>query len=96
MKNTQQKLYAIWANDRFPNVLGGEVIEVKPQGFCTVKGYDGMKFKYLQLLPLNDGITVMNKVNLLSQEYHEATKKLFEQKYAAVKTLLKAQGVEIK
>lgn len=44
------KLYAFWRYDRFPFVLGGEVLGIDDEGFVHVRGYDGMRFRPLKIV----------------------------------------------
>jgi len=63
------KLFAIWKYDEFPYFLGGEVIELREDDYCTVEGYDGMKFQYMKLYPLEEGKRLYKEVKEKSQKF---------------------------
>jgi hypothetical protein len=65
-------IYAIWQYDHFPYYLGGEVIDVLESGRVRVKGFDGMSFEPIKLLPAFAGRALVEQLNLLKLEHRKA------------------------
>lgn len=83
-----QRLFAIWHYDTFPYCLGDEVEELKSGGWVRVKNYGGACYKYLKLLPYNEGKELLDRIYKISAEYQKHTKEYHDEKLAEVKTLL--------
>lgn len=62
-------LFAFWEYDKFPYVLGSEVLDMRPDGRVEVKGYAGFAFKPIKLLPLAAGRELCEKLGVLEEEY---------------------------
>lgn len=69
-------LFAFWRYDRFPFVLGGEVIEMYDDGHVTAKGYTGMMFRPIKILPLEAGKTLKKKLDDLEARHQQALKEV--------------------
>lgn len=66
------KLYAFWKYDVPPYLLGGEVIEVREDGYVTVVGHTGCKFKPVLIVPLEKGIKLQKKLNEAEAKYRKS------------------------
>jgi hypothetical protein len=75
----KQKLYAFWKYDLCPYMLGGVVESFQSNGSVTVKGYPGMAFKPIAILPDIAGDTALAKLQILRSKYDEASKDLKRQ-----------------
>lgn len=73
-----KKLYAFWKYDRFPYLLGGLIVDFKDDGFVTVEGYRGMKFKPIKILPFDAGKALQAKLDALEQAYDKQQRSLHE------------------
>lgn len=71
-----QRLWAFWRYDTFPYMLGAPVKEVLEDGWVTVEGYTGMKFRPIKLLPLKQGEKQWAKVSDLRSAHQETVRKL--------------------
>jgi hypothetical protein len=67
-KIKQQTLYAFWDYDICPYMLGGEVKEVRPNGRVVIKGYNGMSFKPIAILPDEAGLDALKKIKTYQQQ----------------------------
>jgi hypothetical protein len=79
MKNEsrlQQTLYAFWGYDICPYVLGGEITEFTEKGNIRAKGYDGMAFKPIAILPGKTGKDALKLIRELQENYRLEEKKL--------------------
>lgn len=66
-----EKYYAFWKYDSVPYLLGGEVIEFRPDGQVSVKGYTGTLFKPVKVVPLSKGIKLKNELERAEAVYRE-------------------------
>lgn len=66
----EQKLFAFWSvkYDLFPFVLGAEITKWRENGTICAKGYDGMHFTPLKVLPLEAGLKLKQKLEELQNE----------------------------
>lgn len=71
-----QILYAFWDYDSCPYMLGGIIQGFLPSGNVKVKGYDGMAFKPIAILPDEAGKKALTKLKQLRYKYAEEEKKL--------------------
>jgi len=71
-------LYAFWKYDQFPYVLGGEVRTFLKDGSVTVRGYDGMAFTPVKIVPAKVGLALRETLNGLTEEYRQAQQKILE------------------
>ena len=79
----QQKLYAFWEYDLCPYMLGGVVKEFTLSGKVRVKGYDGMAFKPIAILPEKSGRDALETLKELRYVYADAEialKKIYSKK----------------
>lgn len=74
--NKNQTLYAFWDYDLCPYMIGGIVKEFLPSGSVTVKGYDGMAFKPIAIIPDEAGKKALARLNKIRYEYSEKEKAL--------------------
>lgn len=85
-------LYAIWRYDLFPYYLGGEVAQVLDSGRIKAKGYGGMIFAPVKLLPAPAGRALMERLNALDREHSKAEKAFKETWRAKVDALIQKVG----
>jgi hypothetical protein len=81
-----QRLYAFWpySNGFYKpthRCLGSEVEEFKNNGYVKMKGYGGGIFKAFKICPLEEGLELQNKLDILDGEY-ERDLKILQRKYA--------------
>jgi hypothetical protein len=76
MPKPNQILYAFWDYDLCPYMIGGIVTEFLPSGKVRVKGYDGMAFKPIAILPDEDGKRALTRLKQIRFEFSEAEKAL--------------------
>jgi len=83
-KIEEQKLYAFWKYDLCPYMLGGEVEAMRPNGRVIIKGYRGMSFKPIGILPDETGADALGYLNRLREKYNKEEKELKDRyrKYA--------------
>ncbi len=72
----KQKLYAFWSYDLCPYMLGGEVERFADDGMIVAKGYQGMKFKPLAILPDKAGKEALKFLKKIRADYDKAEKDL--------------------
>lgn len=89
-----QKLYAFWHYD-YVTVLHGEVLDFTPEGRVKVKGYDGMAFTPLRILPLAEGKKVAAKFDAFREE-HRKLERAFHKKWSADATQMRADLLGMK
>lgn len=65
MKAQPQALYAFWKYDHYPYHLGGELIQVLDSGRVRVKGYDGMTFTPIKIVPFEIGQKIKAELDKL-------------------------------
>ena len=87
-------LFAFWSyqysvSNGFEGVLGAEVTRMHGDGRVNVKGYTGMTFKPVRILPLKAGKDLMVKLETLQKEYIAAAKQLDKDFEAQFKDLFK-------
>lgn len=69
-----EKYYAFWKYDDIPYLLGGEVTEFKPNGQVSVKGYTGMLFYPVKVVPLDEGLALkryLDQAEIIYREKHK-------------------------
>lgn len=76
VKMKKQTLYAFWNYDLCPYVLGGIVTEFTESGKVRVKGYDGMAFKPIAIIPDQKGADALKLVKELRSKYDQEEKEL--------------------
>ena len=89
--SAKQTLYAFWSYDLCPYVLGGVVEKFLEHGYIRAKGYTGMKFKPLAILPDKEGKEALLRLKALREDYDIEEKKL-KKKYK--NTVRKMLGLE--
>ena len=72
----KQTLYAFWDYDLCPYMLGGELIEFTDTGNIRAKGYDGMSFKPIAILPGQTGKDALKLLKELRHNYSKQEKEL--------------------
>ena len=72
----KQTLYAFWDYDVCPYMIGGIVEEFTGEGRVRVKGYDGMAFKPIAILPDEAGKKALNRLKEMRFEWAEAERAL--------------------
>lgn len=82
-----EKYYAFWKYDTVPYLLGGEVTEFKPNGQVSVKGYTGMLFKPVKVVPLAKGITLKRYLDQAERIYREKHKLIQDELNMAVRKI---------
>lgn len=70
----KQKLYAFWDYDVCPYILGGVIIDFTFDGRVRIKGYQGMAFKPMAILPDEVGEEALLKIKELGFEFNDAEK----------------------
>jgi hypothetical protein len=80
-KMQKQTLYAFWRYDLCPYMLGGVVERFRSNGNVVAKGYNGMSFKPIAILPDQDGALALKLLKELRSEYGDKEKEL-KKKYA--------------
>lgn len=83
------KLYAFWKYDIPPFLLGGEVTEVREDGYVTIKGHEGYKFKSELIVPLEKGIKLQKKLDKANAKYKQTIATAKEELLAVVKEISK-------
>lgn len=81
------KLYAFWKSDVPPYLLGGEVEEVREDGYVTVVGYTGYKFRPVLITPLEKGIKLQKGLNRAKAKYKKAVDAANEELHNVVKEI---------
>ena len=75
-------LYAFWAYDLFPFILGGPVEKMGKHGEVETKNFGpGFWFTPLKIMPEESGKELHEKINLLEKEYDKDIKQLREKYY---------------
>lgn len=64
-----QKLFAFWEYNGYPGFLGAEVIKMRGNGYVEVRGYQGMAFNPVKILPLAEGVELAKKLRDLGNNY---------------------------
>lgn len=82
-------LYAFWKYDTPPYLLGGEVIEVREDGYVTIEGHAGYKFKPVSIVPIEKGIKLQKKLNKAETKYKKAVNAAREELLTVVKEVSK-------
>ena len=77
-KIKKQTLYAFWNYDICPFMLGGEVKEIRPNGYVVIKGYMGMSFKPIAILPDQAGLDALKKIKDYQQQASELERSIKE------------------
>jgi len=72
----KQTLYAFWDYDLCPYVLGGIVEEFTGSGKVRIKGYDGMAFKPIAIIPDQKGKDALKLLKELREKYAKEEKEL--------------------
>ena len=71
----EQRLMAFWRYDIFPKVmLNAEVVEFHEGGYVSVKGYQGMRFIPIAVVPYEQGLEYSEEFEELKKEYNETVK----------------------
>lgn len=68
-QRVKQILFAFWKYDLPPYLLGGMIEEFKDDGFVKVKGYQGMKFRPIAILPGESGEAALREIRDLQGNY---------------------------
>ena len=76
------RLYAIWKYAGFPHFLCGEVKEILPSGDVRVKGYDGMIFQPIKIVPEDAGKKIVEVLGDLRIP-HRRAKERFDAEWLA-------------
>lgn len=71
-KKMEERLYAFWEYDCPPYVLGGEVEELKDNGLVRIKGYRGMAFDPVKVVPYEEGIELEIQLSKQLEDYYKA------------------------
>ena len=82
-----KKYYAFWRYDTVPYLLGGEVIEFKPNGQVSVKGYTGMLFNPVKVVPLDKGIVLKRYLDQAEKIYREKHRLIQDELNMAVRKI---------
>lgn len=80
-----KKYYAFWRYDTVPYLLGGEVTEFKPNGQVSVKGYTGMLFYPVKVVPLDEGLALKRYLDQAETIYREKHKLIQDELNMAVR-----------
>lgn len=72
----KQVLYAFWAYDICPYVLGGVVEEFTRGGNVKIRGYGGRAFRPIVILPGETGRDALRLITELREKYDEKEKEL--------------------
>ncbi len=80
MKN---KYFAFWRDSSFPYILGGTATEIEKDGMVYIEEFQE-RFKPVIILPLEQGKEIDKKLEQLTNEYHEAQKKLHNEYIAKI------------
>ena len=82
----KQKLMAFWQYDLFPKImLYGEVERMEAGGFVSIKGYTGMMFNPIIILPWKEGQKKAEKFETIKAEYDAKMKKAKSEFYEELK-----------
>ena len=82
-----KRYYAFWKYDSVPNLLGGEVTEFKPNGQVSVKGYTGMLFYPVKVVPLDEGLALKRYLDQAERIYREKHKLIQNELNMAVRKI---------
>lgn len=82
-----EKYYAFWKYDGIPYLLGGEVTEFKPNGQVSVKGYTGMLFYPVKVVPLDEGLALKRYLDQAERIYREKHKLIQDELNIAVRKI---------
>lgn len=66
-----ERLFVFWRYDQFPYCIGAEVEKFCSDGFVKPKGYGGMCFKPIIILPYEEGVIINNNLKKLEKEYYK-------------------------
>lgn len=72
------KLFAFWEYDLYPYLLGAEIVEMLDSGRVKAKGYDGMIFTPVLIVPVATGRKIREKLQRLKDRYRKKSKELEE------------------
>lgn len=65
----EKKYYAFWKYDSAPYLLGGEIEEFKSDGRVKIKGFTGMLFHPVKIVPLATGIKLKKLLDIAEANY---------------------------
>ena len=63
-----KKLFAFWRYDQFPYVLGAEIEYINDDGFVRAKGFGGMMFRPIKIVPIAAGEQINAKLKKLEAD----------------------------
>ena len=73
-----QRLGAFWEYDLFPHYLFGEILSMTPDGNVVIKGYQGMTFKPVKIMPFDDGENIWRQITRINDEFIAAREQLMD------------------
>lgn len=82
-----EKYYAFWKYNGIPNLLGGEVTEFKSNGQVSIKGYTGMLFNPVKVVPLAKGLMLKRYLDQAEIIYREKHKLIQDELNMAVRKI---------
>ena len=76
----EQKLMGFWIDKEYPvtRILSSEIIRITSKGNIQCKGYDGMVFTPILILPYDEGLQLKHKLDDNYLNYREQDEKLRE------------------
>ena len=89
------EMFAIWEYDRYPYVLCGKLISIGCDGWATVEGYSGRRFKPLAVIPRSAGENLRSELEKMKADHSAAKRRLFESDSALLRMALTRYGVTI-
>lgn len=77
MLHSNQKLMAAWSYDQPPYYIMAEIIDIRNDGCIQAKGFDGMWFKPVIILPLDQDR--IDELKAIETMYRQKSKELTQQ-----------------
>lgn len=73
------QLYAFWRYDRFPYVLGGEIVRWREDGAVETKGFGpGQWFHPIKILPVEAGKKLRAELEALEEKQRKEMKAVYD------------------
>jgi len=89
MNENKVNLFIFWEYESFPYILGGIATNICEDGKFEVEGYPGFRFKAIACYPIAMGITIKQKLAILTKDYAKKRQHLEEEFKNKVKEIFK-------
>lgn len=85
-RKVEKEELAIWKYDSFPYMKIGKIKYKNADGTVEVKGYDGMRFMPMKIIPYDE--TLISKFNTILEGHRKAEKEADKRTLCNLRTLL--------